>query len=167
MKWFFFSFFLLVSLIHCMGFPGSTSGKEHAWQCRQHKRCWFEPWVRRSPGGGHSNPLQYSYLENPTDRETWQATVPWVTKSWTQPKWLSMPTCSPLHSTVGRHEMWSHSATAPPISWTTGGCSYSFTKHRNRQDGYWWTGAERQSARVICGKLHGGNGSRCLKAGSR
>ena len=22
----------------------------------------------RSPGGGHGNPLQYSYLENPTDR---------------------------------------------------------------------------------------------------
>ena len=116
----FVSFFLLVSLIHCMGFPGSTSGKERAWQCRSHKRCWFDPWVGRSPGGGHSNPLQYSYLENLTDREAWQATVPWLTKSWTQPKWLSMPTCSPLHSTIGRHKTWSHSATAPPISWTTG-----------------------------------------------
>ena len=29
----------------------------------------------RSPGGGHGNPLQDSYLENPTDRETWWATV--------------------------------------------------------------------------------------------
>ena len=27
----------------------------------------------RSPGGGHGNPLQYSCLENPTDREAWQA----------------------------------------------------------------------------------------------
>jgi len=25
----------------------------------------------RSPGGGHGNPLQYSYLENPIDRGTW------------------------------------------------------------------------------------------------
>ena len=23
----------------------------------------------RAPGGGHGNPLQYSYLENPRDRE--------------------------------------------------------------------------------------------------
>ena len=26
------------------------------------------PGSGRSPGGGHENPLQYSYLENPTDR---------------------------------------------------------------------------------------------------
>ena len=25
----------------------------------------------RSPGGGHSKPLQYSYLENPMDRGAW------------------------------------------------------------------------------------------------
>ena len=25
------------------------------------------PGLGRSPGGGHKNPLQYSYLENPTD----------------------------------------------------------------------------------------------------
>ena len=35
------------------------------------------------PGGGHGNPLQYSYLENPTDRGDWWATVHRVTKSWT------------------------------------------------------------------------------------
>ena len=29
----------------------------------------------RSPIGGHSNPLQYSCLENPMDRGAWQATV--------------------------------------------------------------------------------------------
>ena len=33
------------------------------------------PGSGRSPGGGNGNPLQYSYLENPTDREAWQATV--------------------------------------------------------------------------------------------
>ena len=27
----------------------------------------------RSPGGGHGNPLQYSCLENPMEREAWQA----------------------------------------------------------------------------------------------
>ena len=29
----------------------------------------------RSPGGGNGNLLQYSCLENPMDREAWQATV--------------------------------------------------------------------------------------------
>jgi len=29
----------------------------------------------RSPGGGHSNPHQYSCLENPMDRGAWWATV--------------------------------------------------------------------------------------------
>ena len=33
----------------------------------------------RSPGGGNGNPLQYSCLDNPTDREAWWATVHWIT----------------------------------------------------------------------------------------
>ena len=33
------------------------------------------PRLGRSPGVGNGNPLQYSCLENPTDREAWQATV--------------------------------------------------------------------------------------------
>ena len=40
----------------------------------------------RSPGGGHGNPLQYSYLENPMGRGAWWATVRRVTESWTQLK---------------------------------------------------------------------------------
>ena len=31
--------------------------------------------------GGHGNPLQYSCLENPTDRRAWWATVHGITKS--------------------------------------------------------------------------------------
>ena len=38
----------------------------------------------RSPGEEHGNPLQFSCLENPIDRGTWEATVYEVTKSWTQ-----------------------------------------------------------------------------------
>ena len=34
-------------------------------------------------GGGHSNPLQYSCLENPMDRGAWWAAVHGVTQSWT------------------------------------------------------------------------------------
>ena len=50
-------------------------------RCRRHG---FDPWVGRSPGGGHGNPLQYSCLENPTDRGAWQATVHGVTQSQTR-----------------------------------------------------------------------------------
>ena len=44
-----------------------------------------ETWVpsldrEDSPGGGHGNPLQYSYLENPMDRGTWRAAVHGVRK---------------------------------------------------------------------------------------
>ena len=41
------------------------------------------PELGRSPGGGHGNPFLYSCLENPMDRETWQAAVHRVTQSWT------------------------------------------------------------------------------------
>ena len=40
------------------------SGKEPACQCRRHKRHGFDPWVRKIPGEGNGNPLQYSCLEN-------------------------------------------------------------------------------------------------------
>ena len=38
------------------------------------------PGLGGSPGGGRGNSLQYSCLENPTDRGAWQATVHGVTK---------------------------------------------------------------------------------------
>ena len=68
-----------------LGFPCCTSGKEHA--CRSRK-CLI-PGSGRSPGGGHGNTLQYSCLENPKDRGSWQATVQRDTKIQTQLNWLS------------------------------------------------------------------------------
>ena len=47
------------------GFPSGTSGKELACQCRKHKRCGFDPWVRKIPWRRAYNPLQYSCLQNP------------------------------------------------------------------------------------------------------
>ena len=44
------------------------------------------PGWERSPGGGHSNPLQCSCLENLIDRGACWATVQRVTKSWTKLK---------------------------------------------------------------------------------
>ena len=42
------------------------------------------PGSGRSPGVGHGNLLQCSWLENPMDRGTWWATVHKVAKSQTQ-----------------------------------------------------------------------------------
>ena len=41
------------------------------------------PGPGRSHGGGNVNLLEYSYLENPTGRGAWGATVHGVGKSWT------------------------------------------------------------------------------------
>ena len=37
-----------------------------------------------SPAGRHGNPFQYSFLENPMDREALRATVHGVADSWIQ-----------------------------------------------------------------------------------
>ena len=49
------------------------------------------PGLGRSPGGGHGNPLQYSYLKNPIDRGPWWTSVHRVSKSRTR---LSDLACS-------------------------------------------------------------------------
>ena len=65
-----------------MGFPGGTSSKEPACQCRRlFERLRFDPWVGKIPGGRNGNPLQYSCLENPMDRGVWETTVHRVAKS--------------------------------------------------------------------------------------
>ena len=38
------------------------------------------PGLGGSPGGGHSNPLQYFCLKNPMDRRAWRAAVLGVAK---------------------------------------------------------------------------------------
>ena len=63
------------------GFPGGSDGKESA--CSVGDRGSI-PQLERSPGGGHGNPLEYSYLENPMNRGAWWATVHGVAKSQTQ-----------------------------------------------------------------------------------
>ena len=41
-------------------------------------------------GEGNGTPLQYSFLENPTDGGTWWAVVPGVAKSWPLPGEMSI-----------------------------------------------------------------------------
>ena len=56
------------------------------------------PGSGRSPGGGHRNPLQYSCLENSTERGAWQAMVHRVAKSMAQLKRLSAHTHTHIHA---------------------------------------------------------------------
>ena len=55
------------------------------------------PGLRRSPGGGQHNALQYFCLENPMDRGAWRATVHGLAKSWTRLEQLSTH-ANPLNS---------------------------------------------------------------------
>ena len=64
-----------------MGFPGGSDSKECV---RNVGDLGSIPGLGRSPGAGNGNPLQYSCLENPTDRGAWWATVHGVAKSRTR-----------------------------------------------------------------------------------
>ena len=61
--------------------PGSSAGKLSVCNAGDPGSI---PGFGRSPGEGTGNPLQYSGLENPMDREAWQARVNRVAKSWTR-----------------------------------------------------------------------------------
>ena len=61
--------------------PGGSDSKESA--CNVGDPGWI-PVLGRSPGERNDNPLQYSCLENSTDRGAWWAVVHGVTKSRTQ-----------------------------------------------------------------------------------
>ena len=61
------------------------------------------PWLGRSPGGGHGNPLQYSCQKNPMDRGAWRATVHWIAKSQTNEVKVAqscLTLCDPVGYTV-------------------------------------------------------------------
>ena len=74
----------------CPGLPQWLSGKESACSAGASGDARSVSGSGRSAGGGHGNPLQYSFLENPTDRGAWWTTVHWVAKSQTRLKQLSM-----------------------------------------------------------------------------
>ena len=78
--------------MHKMGFPGGAGGKEPACYGGNVRDVDSIPGSGRCPGGGHGNLLQYSCLENPTDRGAWQATVDHKELDTTQA--LSMHACT-------------------------------------------------------------------------
>ena len=75
-----------------MGFPGGASGKGQAARAGDVRDSCSIPGRGRYTGGGHGNPLQYSCVESPMDRDIWQATVHGVPKTQTLLKRLSMHT---------------------------------------------------------------------------
>ena len=66
-----------------LGFPCGASGKYPPANAGEARDPGSVPELRRSPGGGHGNPLWYSCLENPMDRGAGWATVYRVAKSQT------------------------------------------------------------------------------------
>ena len=63
-----------------MGYPGGAVIKNLSVNVRESRDVGLIPGIGRSSGGGNSNPLQYSCLENLIDRGAWWATVHGVAK---------------------------------------------------------------------------------------
>ena len=82
---------LIAVTLRMWGFPGGwrLSCKEIICNARAKGYTGLISGSVRAPGGGPSNRLQYSCLENPLDQGAWRATVRKVPKSGTQLKRLS------------------------------------------------------------------------------
>ena len=63
-----------------MGFPGDSDGEESACNAGEPGSI---PGLGIFSGEGNGNPLQYSCLENPTDKRSLAGSSPCVTKSQT------------------------------------------------------------------------------------
>ena len=85
-----------------LGFPGSTSGKEPACQCRRHKRQGFGSGVRKITWKRKWRPTpaflpgEFQGQRSPGGYSPWVPLSMGVTKSWTQLKKLSMHARGPL-----------------------------------------------------------------------
>ena len=85
------SFFICLPTSIHGGFPGGSMVKNLPANAGDAGDMGSIPGSERPPGEGNGNPLQYSCLENSTDKGAWQVTVRGVAKSQT---WLSMPATS-------------------------------------------------------------------------
>ena len=71
------------SVSYNTGFPGASVAKSLP-AMQESQETWVRSLGQEDPcGEGNGNSLQYSCLDNPMVRGTWQATVHEVTKSWT------------------------------------------------------------------------------------
>ena len=90
-------------------------------------------------GKGNGNPLQYSCLENPRDRQACWAAVYGVAQNRTRPTWLSSSSCrmsistarkNPLSTIYSSLPLFPHSSWKPLIFFFFFGCLYSFVFSR-------------------------------------
>ena len=61
--------------MYIYGFPGGSVVKNPPADAGNAGDVGLIPGSQKFPGGENGNPLQYSCLGNPTDREAWRATV--------------------------------------------------------------------------------------------
>ena len=78
--------YICIHINPIMGFPGGTSGKEPSANVGDVGDTGSIPGLGTSLGERNSHSLQYSCLENPMVRGTWQATVHRVAQSHIQLK---------------------------------------------------------------------------------
>ena len=79
----------MITIIIPEHFPGGSVGKESTCNAGDLRDMDLIPESRKSSGGGHGNPFQYSCLENLMDGGAWWATVHRVTKRQTRLNRLS------------------------------------------------------------------------------
>ena len=79
-----------------LGFPGGSDNKESICSAAD---LGLIPGLGRSPGGGHSYPPQYSFLENPCGQRSLVDYSPWDFKE------LDVTECSSTHITQIRKKM--------------------------------------------------------------
>ena len=82
----------------------------------------------RSPGGGHGNSLQDSYLENPMDRGAWRASVHGVAKSQTWVKWQHC-TVSFYKRKTNCYHVWRSGGTALIMEYHLSSTKHSIERH--------------------------------------
>ena len=87
-----------------LGFPCGSVVKNLPANAGDVRHTGSTPGLGRSPGGGHGNPLQYSCLENPTNRGAWRTAVHVVAKNGAQLKGLSTHTCAHTQEDYHQHK---------------------------------------------------------------
>ena len=83
------------------GFPGDSYSKESAYNAGD---LGSVPRLGKSPGGGHGNPLQYSYLEIPHGQRSLAGYSPWGRKESDTTEQLSTAKHSILFTVKGEYK---------------------------------------------------------------
>ena len=81
--------YFIYSNVYLLGFPGSSSGKESACQCRRPKRCRFDPWIGTIPWRREWQPTPVFLPGEPHGHRSLAGYSPWGRRVKTRLKRLS------------------------------------------------------------------------------